>query len=70
MMAAIGVVVAGNFTCLEVVFVLKRRLGYYFFHTYIPTCLIVIMSVSDPFGDWLVSVLQEVGSVPLIFNWI
>lgn len=38
----------GNFTCLEVVFVLKRRLGYYLFHTYIPTCLIVIMSVSEP----------------------
>lgn len=37
----------GNFTCLEVVFVLKRRLGYYLFHTYIPTCLIVIMSVSS-----------------------
>lgn len=36
----------GNFTCLEVIFVLKRRLGYYLFHTYIPTCLIVIMSVS------------------------
>ena len=36
----------GNFTCLEVVFELKRRLGYYLFHTYIPTCLIVIMSVS------------------------
>ncbi|XP_072158060.1 glycine receptor subunit alpha-3 isoform X3 [Bemisia tabaci] len=35
----------GNFTCLEVVFELKRRLGYYLFHTYIPTCLIVIMSV-------------------------
>lgn len=35
----------GNFTCLEVIFVLKRRLGYYLFHTYIPTCLIVIMSV-------------------------
>ncbi|XP_065217048.1 glycine receptor subunit alpha-3-like [Planococcus citri] len=34
----------GNFTCLEVIFVLKRRLGYYVFHTYIPTCLIVIMS--------------------------
>ncbi|XP_045599157.1 glycine receptor subunit alpha-2 [Procambarus clarkii] len=34
----------GNFTCLEVVFRLKRRLGYYVFHTYIPTCLIVIMS--------------------------
>uniref|UniRef100_A0A0P5B4W1 Histamine-gated chloride channel subunit n=2 Tax=Daphnia magna TaxID=35525 RepID=A0A0P5B4W1_9CRUS len=34
----------GNFTCLEVVFVLKRRLGYYMFHTYIPTCLIVVMS--------------------------
>ncbi|XP_043523841.1 glycine receptor subunit alphaZ1 isoform X1 [Frieseomelitta varia] len=34
----------GNFTCLEVIFVLKRRLGYYLFHTYVPTCLIVIMS--------------------------
>lgn len=37
----------GNFTCLEVVFVLKRRLGYYLFHTYVPTCLIVIMSVRN-----------------------
>ncbi|XP_068222619.1 glycine receptor subunit alpha-4-like [Palaemon carinicauda] len=34
----------GNFTCLEIVFTFKRRLGYYLFHTYIPTCLIVIMS--------------------------
>lgn len=34
----------GNFTCLEVIFILKRRLGYYIFHTYIPTCMIVIMS--------------------------
>ena len=34
----------GNFTCLEVVFMFKRRLGYYLFHTYVPTCLIVIMS--------------------------
>ncbi|XP_059488676.1 glycine receptor subunit alpha-2-like isoform X2 [Neocloeon triangulifer] len=34
----------GNFTCLEVIFILKRRLGYYLFHTYVPTCLIVIMS--------------------------
>ncbi|XP_045111257.1 glycine receptor subunit alpha-2-like isoform X2 [Portunus trituberculatus] len=34
----------GNFSCLEVVFKLKRRLGHYLFHTYIPTCLIVIMS--------------------------
>ncbi|XP_023341297.1 glycine receptor subunit alpha-4 isoform X2 [Eurytemora carolleeae] len=34
----------GNFTCLEVVFMFKRRLGYYLFHTYLPTCLIVIMS--------------------------
>lgn len=41
----------GNFTCLEVVFVLKRRLGYYIFHTYIPTCLIVIMSVSAEFSN-------------------
>ena len=37
----------GNFTCLEVIFVLKRRLGYYLFHTYVPTCLIVVMSVTD-----------------------
>ncbi|CAN7947663.1 unnamed protein product [Ixodes pacificus] len=34
----------GNFTCIQVTFTLKRRLGYYMFHTYIPTCLIVIMS--------------------------
>ncbi|CAL4066208.1 unnamed protein product, partial [Meganyctiphanes norvegica] len=34
----------GNFTCVEIIFTLKRRLGYYMFHTYIPTCLIVIMS--------------------------
>jgi hypothetical protein len=34
----------GNFTCVQVIFRLKRRLGYYLFHTYIPTCLIVIMS--------------------------
>ncbi|XP_076313460.1 glycine receptor subunit alpha-2-like [Tachypleus tridentatus] len=34
----------GNFTCIKVIFKLKRRLGYYMFHTYIPTCLIVIMS--------------------------
>ncbi|XP_037946173.1 glycine receptor subunit alpha-4 [Teleopsis dalmanni] len=34
----------GNFTCLEVVFTLKRRLVYYIFNTYIPTCMIVIMS--------------------------
>lgn len=34
----------GKFTCLEVVFKFKRRLGYYLFHTYVPTCLVVIMS--------------------------
>lgn len=34
----------GTFTCLEVVFRFKRRLGYFMFHTYIPTCLIVMMS--------------------------
>ncbi|KAL3195916.1 hypothetical protein MRX96_045473 [Rhipicephalus microplus] len=33
-----------NFTCIQVTFTLKRRLGYYMFHTYIPTCLIVTMS--------------------------
>lgn len=46
LLAFLQVYSTGNFTCLEVVFVLKRRLGYYLFHTYIPTCLIVIMSVS------------------------
>ena len=35
---------SGNFTCLEVIFKFRRRLGYYLFHTYIPTCLIVMMS--------------------------
>ncbi|KAG8192425.1 hypothetical protein JTE90_017956 [Oedothorax gibbosus] len=34
----------GNFTCLAVVFNLKRRLGYHLFHTYVPTTLIVVMS--------------------------
>lgn len=34
----------GNFTCLAVVFNLRRRLGYHLFHTYIPSGLIVIMS--------------------------
>ncbi|KAG1654707.1 Glycine receptor subunit alpha-2 [Nymphon striatum] len=33
-----------NFTCLSVVFTLRRRLGYHLFHTYIPTGLIVVMS--------------------------
>ena len=37
-------ILIGKFTCLEVVFKFKRRLGYYLFHTYVPTCLIVIMS--------------------------
>ena len=37
-------ILLGKFTCLEVVFKFKRRLGYYLFHTYVPTCLIVIMS--------------------------
>lgn len=34
----------GNFTCLAVVFNLRRRLGYHLFHTYIPSGLIVVMS--------------------------
>ncbi|XP_063928628.1 glycine receptor subunit alpha-2 isoform X2 [Zophobas morio] len=34
----------GNFTCLSIVFKLKRRLGYHLFHTYIPSALIVVMS--------------------------
>lgn len=47
----------GNFTCLEVIFVLKRRLGYYLFHTYIPTCLIVIMSVSRRTSYFAISII-------------
>ena len=39
-----NVIGTGNFTCLEIVFSFRRRLGYYLFHTYVPTCLIVIMS--------------------------
>lgn len=35
---------SGTFACVQVLFTIKRRLGYYIFHTYIPTCLIVIMS--------------------------
>ena len=35
---------AGNFTCLSAVFVLRRRIGYHLFHTYIPSGLIVVMS--------------------------
>ena len=34
----------GNFTCLMVEFKFRRQLGYFMFHTYIPTCLIVMMS--------------------------
>ena len=29
---------------MQVTFTLKRRLGYFIFHTYVPTCLIVVMS--------------------------
>lgn len=36
--------ILGNFTCLAVVFNLRRRLGYHLFHTYIPSALIVVMS--------------------------
>ena len=38
------VIFVGNFTCLMVEFKFRRRLGYFMFHTYIPTCLIVMMS--------------------------
>ncbi|KAF2363414.1 Neurotransmitter-gated ion-channel transmembrane domain [Trinorchestia longiramus] len=34
----------GNFTCLAVVFNLRRRLGYHLFHTYVPSALTVVMS--------------------------
>lgn len=36
--------ILGNFTCLAIVFNLRRRLGYHLFHTYIPSALIVVMS--------------------------
>ena len=35
---------AGNFTCLAVVFNLRRRLGYHLFHTYVPSAITVVMS--------------------------
>ena len=34
----------GNFTCIQIIFNLRRRLGYHLFHTYIPSALIVVMS--------------------------
>ncbi|CAG0894370.1 unnamed protein product [Darwinula stevensoni] len=34
----------GSFTCIAVVFNLRRRLGYHLFHTYVPSALIVVMS--------------------------
>ena len=61
----------GNFTCLEVVFVLKRRLGYYMFHTYIPTCLIVVMSVSISFLQLLIVFMARLLGLPIkILNLI
>lgn len=36
--------ITGNFTCIAIVFNLRRRLGYHLFHTYIPSALIVVMS--------------------------
>uniref|UniRef100_T1GU40 Uncharacterized protein n=1 Tax=Megaselia scalaris TaxID=36166 RepID=T1GU40_MEGSC len=40
----------GNFTCLAIVFNLKRRLGYHLFHTYIPSALIVFAVVNNYMG--------------------
>lgn len=39
-----SLMISGNFTCLAIVFNLRRRLGYHLFHTYIPSALIVVMS--------------------------
>ena len=36
--------ISGNFTCLQVNFVLKRDVGYYITQLYIPSILIVILS--------------------------
>ena len=41
---SVSIPVIGNFTCLAIVFNLRRRLGYHLFHTYIPSGLIVVMS--------------------------
>lgn len=61
----------GNFTCLEVVFTLKRRLGYYLFHTYIPTCLIVIMSVSAGFRLFMcMEFLISIGFLFSCLKWV
>ncbi|XP_074650879.1 glycine receptor subunit alpha-2-like [Tubulanus polymorphus] len=34
----------GRFSCLEVNFTLKRNVGFYVFQTYVPSCLIVMLS--------------------------
>lgn len=47
---------SGNFTCLAVVFNLRRRLGYHLFHTYIPSALIVVMSW---ISFWIKPVIYE-----------
>ena len=36
--------ITGKFPCLEFMFLLKRKLGYYMMHCYIPTILCVIIS--------------------------
>jgi len=38
--------ISNNYTtaCIQIVFNLRRRLGYHLFHTYIPSALIVVMS--------------------------
>jgi len=34
----------GNYSCLEAVFRLQRKIGYFIMHTYIPSVLIVMLS--------------------------
>lgn len=59
---------SGNFTCLDVVFVLKRSLGYYLIHTYIPTCLIVIISVICLFTLVVMLFYRYILSISSIFS--
>lgn len=40
---------SGRYSCVEIVFLLQRDMGYYLINTYIPTCAIVTVSVSQKY---------------------
>ena len=42
----------GSFTCIEGQFILSRQYGFYFFHYFIPTTLIVMLRYARLFDNW------------------